>query len=971
MWLIDFLLRASVAGERVMMRKKIRNSIALLVLLAMVVTLVAPTGVMAAGTSTSDLGALLDSYTANDETYTISASSRLFVISDTEPSGDLLQTVQLAQRQFAADGYELDIVWGPESRAKDGDIVVNLIAAFKTEAYQLDVTTTAKVTAGDVNGLLYGLNMLQKHIRAGGASIQGFTAQDAPDTAERTVQLDCARKYFTKDWVCNFIKQMSWMGYNTLQLHFSEDGGFRADFWDETYYQKTDTDGDGYTYSPANDFSWICGSHVQSWVGSGYANDPDAGKYLTTSEIIEILEVAKEYHIDVIPSFDSPSHMDYLCWQFEQNYKSNTSYSFTYNGTTYKASATKGCINYCGYTGGTYPEWCEYTTIDINDDTTRGKMAQAFIFQLYTDIADFFKEYAGSTKFAIGADEVNLTASSDISWSYSQFPGYINELNTLLNNKGYTMRMFNDFIKADYLDQFADNIEILYWNSPFGPNSGTTTESSILTVQKLVNDGRTLYNCIQTSTYYVLRVADGVSSSNSNYMKDARDPSNTNWTFYHSDEDSIYDEWYPADISEHGNYSENVADVPSDQLGGGYFLLWNDYAAVSTESEVWNGVDSSGTWNVIDRMWSNTIKMWNWDINDDVAYTAYAKIREKFGEFPGYTSCSKAASLPAATAPTQASLADHTALTTALSKVITDGSAYTEETWAAYEAAVTAAKAVNADYDATAEALAAQVKALEEATDALRLDGVLTLTVEFMTTVNGSETKIKTGKYEVDPNEPSYELYLAPMTGYEFEKAVGTTYTPLASGDGSGFIKGRITKDTTVEVWYENAPDATRLNYLLTNDEDNLGYTEASWTAYQTALNNATADNVDISSQDRIDELVAAIEAAQTALVMKVDETEILSVEKLTETARQGKLVGLRITTTADVAALTVTSGTEDESVMETLSLYTGKVQTLSSGKTVKIWLIGFPAEELGDFTYTVTGAGTEAVSTTVEVTVR
>ena len=98
-----------------------------------------------------------------------------------------------------------------------------------------------------MDGLLYGANMLQKYFRAKGSkTLSGFIASDAPDTKERTVMLDCARKYYTKEWICNFIREISWMGYNTIELHFSEDGGFRMDFWDDKYY--TDN------YIPANDF---------------------------------------------------------------------------------------------------------------------------------------------------------------------------------------------------------------------------------------------------------------------------------------------------------------------------------------------------------------------------------------------------------------------------------------------------------------------------------------------------------------------------------------------------------------------------------------------------------------------------------------------------------------------------------------------------------------------------------------------
>lgn len=943
------------------MKKRVMSAFAVVLAVLIMVNLMVPVFAV----DTSSLGSLLDSYNTQSGTFTLNDSSRFYIVSDTEPSGSLLQTVQLVQRQFAADARPsaevLPIVWGPADWAKNGDIVVHLNtgSGIGADGYQLNVSSTAKVTASDTDGLLYGLNMLHKYFRnANSNTLSGFTAADTPDTKERTVMLDCARKYLTKDWICNFIKEMSWMGYNTLELHFSEDGGFRANFWDPQYYKGS--------FHPENDFSWICGSHVQSWVGSGYANDPDAGKYLTTAELVDILNTAKEYHMDVIPSFDSPAHMDYLTWKFEQNYRNNTSYSFTYNGQTYTASSVNGCINYTGKTGANSPTWPDYTTIDITQN-----VAKAFVFQLYSDIADFFKEYAGSTDFSIGADEVNLNYSPN--WDYSDFPGYVNDLNRMLNAKGYTCRMFNDFIgSTEYRSQgdysFNKNIGIMYWNSDFNPNNGQH-DGSIWDVESFWNsssgDGdRILYNCIQTNCYYVLRVADrGISESSSNYRKDARDPSNTNWTFYHSTEENIYNEWYPADISEHGLKSENVADVPAANLGGGYFLIWNDYASVSTQDQMWRGApaagNSSGRYYLLNRMWSNIIKMWNSDVNSSVNFDSFKTVRDSLGYFPGYTAPSTAASLPNATNPTKATRADHSALTAALAnKISRDG--YTADSYAAYESAYNDAQTVNRDDGATEEQLTEALDNLKNA-EANLMRVVPPMSVVLKTTVNGEERTIATKSLAVEDGASTFSIYLAPLTGYQYERAEGATFVPLASGDGSGFIRGELNGSATVTVWYKNTPSLARLNSLVAESESSQGsYTDASWTVYQTALTNAKNFTVsDTTTQADVDTVVAALEQARSKLVVASDSTEILEVVKLAASTPVGKQIALKITTTPNVEELSVGD--------VTMTLCTGKVQTLNTGKTVKIWLVYIPATTAGSYTYTIhAGSASEQVAVTV-----
>ncbi len=702
------------------MKKLLKKLICALLALSLITV----PSVFSSAQSADNTGRLFDSYTPDSsETFTLKSTSRLFIVTLTQPDEKLRDTAELISRQLATlnifGNKAPEIIYGPEEYAKTGDFLIELdsSADIGNEGYIFNVGKTAKVTAKDTRGLIYGSGMLMKILRNSN-SVLGFTGKNSPDTKERTVMLDCGRKYFTADWIMNFIRQISWMGYNTLELHFSEDGGFRADFWEKNCYG--DANGDGVAYSPINDFSWICGSHVQSWVKDPYRKDPDVDKYLTTQELIDICKVAKEYQIDIIPSFDSPAHMDYLTWKFEQHYKAGApyyKYAFIYNGTTYTAKSVNGCINYMGTTGASTPTYPNYTTINITNPT-----AKYFVFAIYADIADFFKEFADSTDFSIGADEVNLSKSG-VKWKYESFPAYINELNRMLNAKGYTCRMYNDFIgsktynknsSGKALYQFDKNIEILYWTSNFNQTTGkyNTTiwpakffwETNTSGSEDYGDGNRIIYNCIASNCYYVLRVAAPTTSYPN---MDARNPENKNWSFYSSNEQDIYNKWYPADVSAKGVYSDKAEIVPEESLGGGYFLIWNDYAALNTQTEVWNGVkDNTGTsdyfYSLFDRMWSNIIKMWNSDINKTVRFNDFTEIRDTFGWFPGFTNCNTDAVLPSAGKFSQAYTPDFTVLENALAEKITNETGlYSEESFAAYENAYNNALLVREDMWAT------------------------------------------------------------------------------------------------------------------------------------------------------------------------------------------------------------------------------------------------------------------------------
>lgn len=587
------------------------------------------------GVDTSALGVLYDTFTADTSSdFAITEDSKIYVVTTNEavaPAQEVLDTALLAQRQFAADGYDMDVVWGLAKYASAGDILVYVNSGYNygAEEYKLVVTDRATIYSADTDALLYGLNTLQKHFRlAETNAIKGFTLRDMPDTQERTVHLDVARKYLTPDYIKNFIAEMSWMGYNSIELHMSEDGGFRMDFWGDTALNEVE----GMT---GNDFSWVCGSEPAYWVYSQYSDAVlgDTGKYLTTEEVIEICETAKEYHIDIIPSFDTPAHVDYMTKLYYNTVQANSSSPiryFTYNGTNYTLPTR---INYRNT--GADSDWC---VLDLGNEAVKN-----FAYAMYNDIAAFFAYYAGSTKFNIGADEVGLKSTD--TWNYNtDFVNYVNSVNGVLKNHGYRARMYNDFLYNTNYSTITSgidtDIDVVYWLA------ATSSRTYLRTASFYADQGRTVYSGVNFWTYYVLRIAPDSKTVN----KDARDPLNIQWEFYRNQEDYVYDEWSPSQFGAYTDTNMGSAyNYSGEQLGGAYFMVWNDFAGLNTEVEIWNGcydehgngtlTNSSGNGNyysLIERMWSNAVKQWNSDINSTLTFANYETLRDAQGYFPGY-----------------------------------------------------------------------------------------------------------------------------------------------------------------------------------------------------------------------------------------------------------------------------------------------------------------------------------------------
>lgn len=112
-------------------------------------------------------------------------------------------------------------------------------------------------------GLLYGLIDYSQHNKE--LSTKSIAR-------ERGFNVDCGRKYFTKDWFLKIIRRMARLKMNVLQMHFSDNEGFRLEL---------------------NRFKEVLSDH-----------------YLSQEDIKEILDYAKHFFIEVQPSFDSPGHME-------------------------------------------------------------------------------------------------------------------------------------------------------------------------------------------------------------------------------------------------------------------------------------------------------------------------------------------------------------------------------------------------------------------------------------------------------------------------------------------------------------------------------------------------------------------------------------------------------------------------------------------------------------------------------------
>lgn len=135
------------------------------------------------------------------------------------------------------------------------------------EGYALQIGETAELTAQSLRAALYGLRAVME---AENGLHYGLTA-DWPSVQERSFHLDMARKFYSKDKIKQWVRDLSRNRMNAIWLHFSENEGFR--------------------------------------IASSRHPEVTSLHHLTKDDVREIIALCSSLQIDVNPSLDCPGHL--------------------------------------------------------------------------------------------------------------------------------------------------------------------------------------------------------------------------------------------------------------------------------------------------------------------------------------------------------------------------------------------------------------------------------------------------------------------------------------------------------------------------------------------------------------------------------------------------------------------------------------------------------------------------------------
>ena len=282
---------------------------------------------------------------------------------------------------------------------------------------------------------------------------------------KKIVSIDAGRKYFSPEQLKEIIDKAKHYGYTDLHLLVGNDG-LRFMLDDMSIIAN------GKTYASDD---------VKRAIEKGtndYYNDPN-GNHLTESQMTDLINYAKDKGIGLIPTVNSPGHMDAILNAMKELGIQNP--NFSYFG---KESAR---------------------TVDLDNE-----QAVAFTKALIDKYAAYF---AKKTEiFNIGLDEYANDATNAKGWTvlqtkgkYSKFITYANDLARIVKSHGLKPMAFNDgiYYNSDTsFGTFDKDIIVSMWTGGWG---GYDVASSKLLVEK----GHQILNT-NDAWYYVLgRNADG------------------------------------------------------------------------------------------------------------------------------------------------------------------------------------------------------------------------------------------------------------------------------------------------------------------------------------------------------------------------------------------------------------------------------------------------------------------------------
>jgi hexosaminidase len=217
----------------------------------------------------------------------------------------------LAQRIQTGTGLKLKVSASDSPGGQPGSIRITTRgadASLGCEGYRLEVAPSgAVVTGGGAAGMFYGTQTLLQLMppQVFGAvkpeepvawTIPAVQISDRPRFVWRGLLLDVARHFFSKQELKNFIDLMAQHKLNTLQIHLTDDQGWRVEI--KRYPKLTEVG----AWRKSIGFGFAAGD------GTAYGKDGRYGGFYTQDDVRDLVAYAKARYVTIVPEIEMPGH---------------------------------------------------------------------------------------------------------------------------------------------------------------------------------------------------------------------------------------------------------------------------------------------------------------------------------------------------------------------------------------------------------------------------------------------------------------------------------------------------------------------------------------------------------------------------------------------------------------------------------------------------------------------------------------
>ena len=163
----------------------------------------------------------------------------------------------------------------------------------KSEEYKINIKKEfISIEYSDYGGKLYSIITLIQLINFYKTYLPICSIEDKPSLNWRGMHLDCARQFYTIDEIKRLMDYMCFFKLNRFHWHLTDNEAWRVEL--ECYPNLTKVG----AYRGYNEI-------IPPFYGTGYNK---TGGYYSRSQILELIEYARDRNIEIMPEIDLPAH---------------------------------------------------------------------------------------------------------------------------------------------------------------------------------------------------------------------------------------------------------------------------------------------------------------------------------------------------------------------------------------------------------------------------------------------------------------------------------------------------------------------------------------------------------------------------------------------------------------------------------------------------------------------------------------